>query len=184
MIFYSFPGGSCWAPRYPGEANSSPLTCLSYLAVLWRRNFGAKGMAMHVHRHLQVGSSNGPSASMAERGEPRSSSGERFSHLHLQSVFFCSQQCPFSAQGNIWCQSTSCCKSCQHRAAEIRPARQTGCPHSALRDSPFASQDHKSSPGRQQECQAFATLKPLLRRAEASRRRNKTKSPQLCSAVG
>jgi len=83
---------------------------------------------------------------MAERGEPRSSSGmmegdERLGHLHLENGFLCSQQCPFSAQGNILGQSTYSCKRCQHRAAEIRPSRQTGCPHAALRDSLFASQD-------------------------------------------
>jgi len=145
-IFDSFPGGSFWAPGCPAEASSFPLKSLSYLTVPWRRSFGAKGVGMHVPMHWQVDSSNEPSVSLAGRGELRSSSGsmgwgERFVHLHLETGFLCSQQCPFSAQGNIWGQSTSTCKRSQHRAAEIRPSRQTGCPHSALRDRPFVPQD-------------------------------------------
>ena len=136
----SFLGGSCWTAGCPLEWHQTPLASLCHAGTTWRRHLFDKDHG-NVAGWLYAGSCNEPSVSLAGSGELRSSLGtarwaEGFGELNLETGFLCSQPCPVSSWGN-----TGVREKCQHMIAESRADGQSGCPHSALRERPFASQD-------------------------------------------
>ena len=133
----SVPGVSCGAAGCPPEGHSSPLVSLCSLGSPWRRHLGAKAVEM------LLGSCRWAAAMIPLCLSLGGEGGEK-----ARSLSICSLNLDSSALGSVWFLFRGTCEcdhpptpSCQHRAAENRTAGQGSSPHSARRDSPFASQE-------------------------------------------